>query len=207
MGETASDLIEILLDNDVYKAMNDEEKLSVLKQVYSYAATVAKGQLEWADDYEVISGIAPYITKKDFDAMGYEERYQIVDNYIFSDYDGMQDIESEVGQSNFMINKKTSNLVLSATLAGDIDGIDERVESYGWSKADTAEEIKERKTSVKSTLTRYWKQAYLYAYYKKDTEEQNRILEMLTKIGLYGDKNDVKGKFAEWVEAYEEENQ
>jgi hypothetical protein len=214
MGETASDLIAMLLDNDVYNAMNDEEKLSVLKQVYSYSAVVAKGQLEWADDYEVISGIAPYITKKDFDAMSYEERYQIVDDYIFSDYDGMQNIESEFGQSNFMINKKTANLVLSATLAGDIDeaiklidGIDDRVKSYGWDESDTNEEIKERKTSVKSTLTRYWKQAYLYAYYKNDTNEQDRILNMLLKTGLYGNRRDVKDTFKKWVEAYEEDNQ
>lgn len=214
MGDTASDLIEILLENDVYKAMNDEEKLAVLKQVYSYSAAVAKDQLDWADDYEVISGIAPYITKKDFDAMSDEERYKIVNDYIFSDYEGMEDIESEIGQSNFIINKKTANLVLSATLIGDIDkavelidGIELRVESYGWDKADAAEEIKDRKTSVKSTLTRYWKEAYLYAYYKKDAEEQERITDMLVKVKLYGDRNDVKEKLAEWVEAYEEENE
>ena len=146
--------------------------------------------------------------------MSDEERYKIVNDYIFSDYEGMEDIESEIGQSNFIINKKTANLVLSATLIGDIDkavdlidGIEPRVESYGWDKADAAEEIKDRKTSVKSTLTRYWKEAYLYAYYKKDAEEQERITDMLVKVKLYGDRNDVKEKLAEWVEAYEEENQ
>ena len=207
MGETASDLIEILLENDVYKAMSDQEKLSVLKQVYSYSASVAKNQLEWADDFEVISGIAPYITKKNYDAMSDEERYKIVEDYIFSDYEGMEDIESDIGQSNFLINKKTSSLVLEATLAGDmataiklINGIDSRVESYGWSESDTAAEVKERKTSVKTTITRYWKAAYLYAYYSDNKDEQEKIQNMLVEIGLYGKKYDVKKTLKEWVE-------
>jgi hypothetical protein len=214
MGETASDLIEILLENDVYKAMNDEEKLSVLKQVYSYSSAVAKDQLDWADDYDVISGIAPYITKKDFEAMTDEERYKIVNDYIFSDYEGMDDIESDIGQSNFIINKKTANLVLSATLVGDIDkavelidGIESRVESYGWDESDTAAEIKDRKTSVKTSVTRYWKEAYLYAYYKNDYDQQDRIFDMLVNLGLYGEEAEVEKTLSEWVKAYEEENE
>ena len=209
MGETASDLIEILLENDVYKAMNDEEKLAVLKQVYSYSASVAKDQLDWADDYEVISGIAPYITEKDFNAMSEDERYKIVSDYIFSDYEGMEDIDSDLGQSNFLINKKVANLVLSATLIGDvdkavelIDGIESRVESYGWDEDDTAEEVKDRKTSVKSTVTRYWKEAYVYAYYRNDTEQQEKIFDMLVELGIYGDSNDVQSQLTKWVESY-----
>ena len=214
MGESASDLIEILLENDVYRAMNDEEKLAVLKQVYSYSAAVAKDQLDWADDYEVISGIVPYITEKDFNAMSEEERYKIVSDYIFSDYEGMEDIDSDIGQSNFIINKKTANLVLSATLVGDIDkavelidGIESRVETYGWDEEDTAAEIKDRKTSVKTAVTRYWKEAYLYAYYKNDIEQQDKISDMLVKLGLYGDETEVEQRLSEWVEVYEEENE
>lgn len=212
MGESASDLIEILLENDVYRAMNDEEKLAVLKQVYSYSAAVAKDQLDWADDYEVISGIVPYITEKDFNAMSEEERYKIVSDYIFSDYEGMEDIDSDIGQSNFIINKKTANLVLSATLVGDIDkavelidGIESRVETYGWDEENTAAEIKDRKTSVKTSITRYWKEAYVYAYYKNDYDQQDKIFDMLVKLGLYGDETEVEKKLSEWVEAYEEE--
>ena len=211
MGEVSSDLIGILLENDVYKAMNNQEKLSVLKQIYSYSAVVAKGQLDWTSDYEVIKGIAPYVTEKDFNAMSYEERYKIVDDYIFSDYDGLQDIVGQEGQANFLINKKTSSMVLAATLVGDmdeainlIDGIESRVQSYGWDKDDTAEEIKDKRTSVKTTLTRYWKEAYLYAYYTGNDKEQERILEMLVEIGLYGNRVEVKKVLKKWIEALEE---
>ena len=212
MGETASDLIEILLDNDVYNAMNDEEKLAVLKQVYSYSASVAKSQLEWANDYEVVSGIVPYMTKKEFNGMSYEERRQIVEDYIFSDYDGMEAIESEEGQANFIINKKTPSLVLSATISGDVDeavkligGIQSRVESYGWDEEDTDAEVEEKRSDVKKVITRYWKEAYLYAYYTGNDKEQERIIDMLVALDdLYGDLREVKKTVKNWIKVYEE---
>ncbi len=214
MGGIAYDMIDTLLENEVYLEMSNNEKLSVLKEVYSYSAAVAKNTIAWYDSYEVIHGIADYITQSDFQDMSEEDRIQLVENDIFQDYKHINDIESDEGMSNYLINKKTPNLVLSATLAGDIDeavklikGIEERAQSYGWDKTETNSEVADRRTKVKRTLTTYWKEAYLNAYYKKDTEEQNRILEMLTKIGLYGDRSDVKEKFAEWVKAYEEENQ
>ena len=102
-------------------------------------------------------------------------------------------------------------MVLAATLVGDIDeavklvsGIESRVQSYGWDEEDTAEEIKDKKTSVKTTLTRYWKVAYKYAYVKGDEKEQERILEMLVEIGLYGNRYEVGKKLREWIEASDE---
>lgn len=211
MGEVSADLIELLLENDVYNAMSDEEKLAVLKQIYSYSSAVAKSQLDWTGDYEVINGIAPYITQEAFNTMSYEERYKIVDDYIFSDYEGMQKIESDKGQANFLINKKTGSMVLEATRSGDIDGavkliqgIEDRVTSFGWDKEDTAAEIKERKESVKTVLTRYWKAAYRYAYYNGDKEEQERIFDILVDVGLYGDKYEVKKQLRKWIEDSEE---
>lgn len=212
MGEVASDLVENLLKNDIYMAMTDVEKLAVLKQVYSYAEAEAKSQLDWADDYKVINGIANYVTEQAFNKMSDEEKIKIVDDYIFSSYEGMDDIESEVGKTNYLINKKTSEMVLDATLRGDIDkaielidGIQERVDTYGWSDEDAKSEVAERKTSVKSTLTRYWKEAYLHAYYKHEYEEQERIIDILTNVGLYGERRDVEETVEKWIESYEEE--
>jgi hypothetical protein len=212
MGEVVSDLVENLLKNDIYMAMTDVEKLAVLKQVYSYAEAEAKSQLDWADDYKVINGIANYVTEQAFNKMSDEEKIKIVDDYIFSSYEGMDDIESEVGKTNYLINKKTSEMVLDATLRGDIDkaielidGIQERVDTYGWSDEDAQYEVAERKISVKSTLTRYWKEAYLHAYYKHEYEEQERIIDILTNVGLYGERRDVEETVEKWIESYEEE--
>ena len=213
MGATASEMIEALLENDVYLAMNDEYKLAVLKTVYSYAATVAKSELDWYNSYEVIHGISKHVTKSDFESMSEEECIKIVDDYLFSDYNGMYNIETDEGKANYFVNQKTPGAVLSATMNGDIDaakkllnGIDERVKSYGWDKVDTEAEIKERKSTVRRTLTTYWKAAYINAYYKKNDAEKEKIRKTLIAIGLYGDSSDVRKTLREWIEAYEEEN-
>ncbi len=211
MGQAASEMIEALLENDAYLAMNDQEKLSVLKSVYSYSATMAKSELDWYDSYEVIHGIAEHITESDFDKMSEEDRIKIVEDYLLSDFSGIQDIETDNGKVNYLINKKTASLVLSATKNNDIKkakeylgGIEKRVDSYGWNKSDTTAEIKDTKTVVKTALTRYWKATYLYAYYKGRRVDMNKIYEMLVELGLYGGRFEVRKKLKEWLEEDEE---
>lgn len=214
MGATANEMVEALLENDVYLAMNDELKLAVLKEVYSYSSEVAKSELDWHNSYEVIHGISEHITKSDFEAMSEEERIKSVENYLFSDYNGIHYIETDEGKANYFVNNKTPGAVLSATLNGDIDtakemldGIDERVVSYGWGKADTEAEVSERKSTVKRNLTAYWKAAYIYAYNKKNKAEMEKIRKILTEIGLYGNNTDVKKLLRGWIDAYEKGNE
>lgn len=55
------------------------------------------------------------------------------------------------------------------------------------------------KASVKSSITSYWKKAYLSGY--QDTETRKRIIAILTETGLYGNRNDVATMCEGWVKA------
>ena len=145
--------------------------------------------------------------------MSEEERIRIVDEYLLSDYNGMYNIESDEGKANYFVNQKIPGAVLSATMNNDleaakalIDGIDERVNSYGWDKVDTEAEIKDRRSAVSRTLTIYWQAAYLAAYRKANDSEMERIRKILVETGAYGRSSEVNKTLREWVKAYEGEN-
>ena len=55
------------------------------------------------------------------------------------------------------------------------------------------------KSSVKSSITAYWKKQYLSGY--QDTETRKRIIAILTETGLYGSRNDVATMCEGWVKA------
>ena len=57
------------------------------------------------------------------------------------------------------------------------------------------------KSSVKSSITAYWKKQYLSGY--QDTETRKRIIAIHTETGLYGSRNDVATMCEGWVKASE----
>lgn len=58
------------------------------------------------------------------------------------------------------------------------------------------------RSSIKSSITSYWKKRYLAAWQSNDTKEIKRIQEALTATGLYGSYNEVAKLGQEWVKAY-----
>lgn len=58
------------------------------------------------------------------------------------------------------------------------------------------------KSSIKSSVTSYWKKQYLAAWEANDTKEIKRIQSILLSTGLYGTRNDVATTGQEWVKAY-----
>lgn len=58
------------------------------------------------------------------------------------------------------------------------------------------------RSSIKSSITSFWKKRYLAAWQSNDTKEIKRIQEALTATGLYGSRNEVAKMGQEWVKAY-----
>ena len=55
------------------------------------------------------------------------------------------------------------------------------------------------KSAVKSAVTSRYKKRYLEAWSKNDTAEMKRILDLLTKTGRYGTRNDTAKTVEKWV--------
>jgi hypothetical protein len=60
-------------------------------------------------------------------------------------------------------------------------------------------EEKNAKSSVRSSMTSYWKPLYKEAYQRGDTEEMARIRRILYSSGLYGTVNDVVKTAQNWL--------
>lgn len=60
---------------------------------------------------------------------------------------------------------------------------------------------KKAKSSVKSSMSSYWKPLYIAAYKNKDNEEMKRIRNILLASGLYGRANDVVKTGQEWIKS------
>lgn len=58
------------------------------------------------------------------------------------------------------------------------------------------------KSSIRSSITAYWKKQYIAAWEANDTAEIKRIQSILLSTGLYGSRNDVAEMGQGWVKAY-----
>jgi hypothetical protein len=58
---------------------------------------------------------------------------------------------------------------------------------------------KEAKSSVRSSITSYWKPIFLEAYNSKDSAEQKRIRQILIASGLYGRTSEVIDTTQQWI--------
>ena len=60
-------------------------------------------------------------------------------------------------------------------------------------------EEKEAKSSLRSSMTSYWKPLYKKAYQSGNTSEMNRIRQILYASGLYGNANEVVKTVQNWL--------
>jgi hypothetical protein len=58
---------------------------------------------------------------------------------------------------------------------------------------------KEAKSSLRSSMTSYWKPLYKEAYQKGDANEMQRIRYILFNSGLYGNGNEVVKTVQNWL--------
>ena len=123
-----------------------------------------------------------------------------------------KELDSEKGEAEDVEEKKsiysTKDIYMAledgdATLAKEIiaDIVSVKVENY-MAKDEDLKQIeaeKKAKTSVKSSLSEYWKKLYVEAYNAKDADEMRRIRFALKDTGLYGTANDIISTCNNWV--------
>ena len=79
------------------------------------------------------------------------------------------------------------------------DIVEAKTENYIKDGYKQKEAESKAKSSVKSSLTSYWKPIFLEAYADKDTAEQKRIRQILIKSGLYGRTSEVIDTTQQWI--------
>lgn len=203
MGETSAQIIGELLNNESYMALSDEQKLAVIKSVYSYSQSLAKSEMGLAESYDVISGIKD-ITEDEYNAMSGEEIKAIADDYVLSSYYSISDFDN-TKKATWFINKSLPSAINAAIKSGDmakaqelIKSIEANIKSFGLSKKETNEMIKKSQSSIKSEITSYWKEKFIEAHKRGDNGEKIRIKQILVDTGLYGNSSDVRDLTNGW---------
>ena len=69
-------------------------------------------------------------------------------------------------------------------------------------KIDAGKTEAQAKASIKSSVTRYWKEKWIEAWKNNDTAEIKRIQSVLVSTRLYGDRHQVAELGQGWVKAY-----
>lgn len=93
----------------------------------------------------------------------------------------------------------TASDLNAALERGDAEDFDAILAALVQDKVATGKTEAQAKSSVKSSITAYWKKQYLSGY--RDTETRKRIIAILTETGLYGSRNDVATMCEGWVKA------
>ena len=203
MGETSAQIIGELLNNESYMALSDEQKLAVIKSVYSYSQSLAKSEMGLAESYDVISGIKD-ITEDEYNAMSDAEIKAIADDYVLSSYYSISDFDN-TKKATWFINKSLPSAINAAIKSGDmakaqelIKSIEANIKSFGLPKKETNEMIKKSQSSIKSEITSYWKEKFIEAHKRGDNGEKIRIKQILVDTGLYGNSSDVRDLTNGW---------
>jgi hypothetical protein len=127
-------------------------------------------------------------------------------NAIKKELDSEEDEAEDIEEKKSIYSTKDISTALEdgdAALAKEIiaDIVSVKVENYMAKEEDLnqKEAEKKAKTSVKSSLSEYWKKLYIEAYNSKDTDEMKRIRFVLKDTGLYGTANDIISTCNNWV--------
>ena len=127
-------------------------------------------------------------------------------NAIKKKLDPEEDETENVEEKKSIYSTKDISTALEdgdATLAKEIiaDIVSVKVENYMAKDEDLnqKEAEKKAKTSVKSSLSEYWKPLYIDAYKSKNTEEMKRIRFVLKDTGLYGSAGDIIDTCNSWI--------
>ena len=206
MGQTSAALIEELMKNDVYMALGDEDKLTVIEKVYDYAKNLARSEQDMATSYEVLQKIDEFLTQEEYEGMTDEERQEVVRDELLGSYDEILDMEL-TQMASWFTTKSAPNAYNRALKSGDIKmagdvlaSMEDSIRSFGFDNDTTQELIKNARSDVKTKVTTYWKKAYQKAHERKDVAEKKRIERLLYQTGLYGTCSKTQKTCSGWVE-------
>jgi hypothetical protein len=144
-----------------------------------------------------------------------DEIVEAVNSYTFEDVveDGVEEVESVYKNSDInsalesgdtetaseiikeLIDVKTENNFLKAQREAEESG-----KRFKEKEARTRAEL-EARSSIRSSLTNYWKKRYIAAYESGNEAEINRISELLYSTGIYGNRKKYLDEVLEgWLE-------
>lgn len=205
MGGVSYHIIEQLIKSDFYNSYTDDEKDTVIRAVYSYASKVAQASYKADYTYDMALKDNIYMTRAIYDAMSDEDKQQAYYNGVMKSYAEILNAD-EKGLVTFFELKGVKDAVLNATIEYDsakaIELMETAIEKSS-AYADKEEEEKAIKSGIRSTLTSYWKPHYKVANYENDREEMDRILNVLSETGLYGNRYETRRTIRKWLEEEE----
>ena len=205
MGGVSYHIIEQLIKSDFYNSYADDEKDTVIRAVYSYASKVAQASYKADYTYDMALKDNIYMTRAIYDAMSDEDKQQAYYNGVMKSYAEILNAD-EKGLVTFFELKGVKDAVLNATIEYDsakaIELMETAIEKSS-AYADKEEEEKAIRSGIRSTLTSYWKPHYKVANYENDREEMDRILNVLTETGLYGNRYETRRTIQKWLEEEE----
>lgn len=106
--------------------------------------------------------------------------------------------ESEEEKRESLYNNSDLTYAMERGDKADFTDIYEYLMTY---KQEDGKTESQARSSIKSSITSYWKKRYIQAWKENDNEEIKRIQAMLTDTGLYGSRNDVAKMGQEWVKS------
>ena len=90
--------------------------------------------------------------------------------------------------------------MLNRTLdSGDTEMALEMIDDMVKAKVESGKTEQEAKSSIKSNVTRYWKEKYIAAWKAGNDEEMLRIRKLLTEAKLYGSSYKVSTTVSGWL--------
>lgn len=114
--------------------------------------------------------------------------------------------EEESGDENRVTSLYTTDDINVAFDSGDSETALKAIEDIVATKISNntkdikdSEKEKDARSSVRSSMTSYWKPLYRAAYQRKDNEETKRIRFILKESGLYGGASDIAETCRNWL--------
>ena len=200
--------------DQLYRAImrGDEEEVEELKSTYkdeaSYETAVRKALRE--NDERIKEAAEAYINGDirerdrilaEIVAEGYFDEELVAEAIKAEanalDADTEEEIEEEDEEKATSIYKADDiNVALES---GDNELALEIIDDLVKTKVENGMEEDKARSSVKSSVTSYWKPLYKEAYKNKDSEEMKRIRFILADTGLYGRPSEVSKTCQEWA--------
>lgn len=118
---------------------------------------------------------------------------------IKKEEEGETSEESSTPKADEVTSIYKANDINTAFESGDTAYAKEIIADLVETKKANGMTEKEAKSSLRSSLTSYWKPLYKQAYQNKDTEEMKRIRYILRDSGLYGTTSDVMETVKNWL--------
>jgi hypothetical protein len=130
------------------------------------------------------------------------EGYNLIANIFDENTYEIGDVASGVGETVF--GEPSVSEANKALARGNTDKANEILDEVIADKMEGGMTKKEAEASIKSSLTSFWKERYIQAYKRNDTDEMRKIRKSLASTGLY---DDVLETCSNWIKSIKDEEE